>query len=224
MAIDKMTLIGMENYFATVGDTLFKYLRLPSDYDKETAVDTILMRGGEFPVLWANPEFVQLMIGVWSAKQYDTFERWMIAWKSEFNPIHNYDRYEEWQDKRNSEHSANNTTTDEGTTTSSAEDEANTTNTTNVSAFDASTLQPREQTVGETTGSSNTEGTSSNTRQEERAEDTSEESEHTAHIYGNIGVTTSTAMLTEYVNFFQDYNVYEMLADAFIKEFCLMIY
>lgn len=47
---------------------------------------------------------------------------------------------------------------------------------------------------------------------------------HTSRIHGNIGVTTSVAMLKEHVDFWGSFNLYMAIADIFIKEFCLMVY
>ena len=46
---------------------------------------------------------------------------------------------------------------------------------------------------------------------------------HTAHIRGNIGVTTSSKMLEEYLQV-QRFNVCDQIADLFAEELCLMIY
>ena len=193
MAIAKMTLIGMDNYF---NGHLFDGLQLPAPFDHETAVNTILMRGGEFPVLWANPDFVRNMIRVWSGKNQLTFRKFAQAMEAEFDPTYNYDRYEEWTDKAQED--------------SEASGSADNSSTTRVSAYDSATLQPESSLSGETSSSST--GSRKN------------DSAHKGHIYGNIGVVTATKMLTEFMEFYQDFNVYDILADMFCKEFCTMIY
>lgn len=49
------------------------------------------------------------------------------------------------------------------------------------------------------------------------------QTEHTAHLYGNIGVTTSQQMLKEELEIRKN-NIYNMIADMVIQEFCIMIY
>lgn len=46
---------------------------------------------------------------------------------------------------------------------------------------------------------------------------------HDAHLYGNIGVTTSQQMLKEELEI-RKYNIYNMIADMIISEFCILIY
>ena len=52
--------------------------------------------GSEFEVLYANPQYMQSMIGIWSNKWYHTFERWIKALDIDYDPLENYDRREEW--------------------------------------------------------------------------------------------------------------------------------
>ena len=42
--------------------------------------------------------------------------------------------------------------------------------------------------------------------------------------YGNIGVTTSTAMLTEEMEFRSRYNVYNIIVEDFKSRFCVLVY
>ena len=46
---------------------------------------------------------------------------------------------------------------------------------------------------------------------------------HTAHLYGNIGVTTSAQLLREFLDV-ERFNIYEQIADLFIDEFCILVY
>ena len=43
---------------------------------------------------------------------------------------------------------------------------------------------------------------------------------HNAHIHGNIGVTTSTAMMNEYINFYTTYNFWLKFWNMYIKFNC----
>ena len=103
MAIAKITLIGMYNYLDAENDNLFSLLNVPEEIDRETLINNILMVGGEFPVLWANPYFVKNAIGVWSSKNQNTFARIVETLTEDYNPLHNYDRTEEWTDDTNAE-------------------------------------------------------------------------------------------------------------------------
>lgn len=46
---------------------------------------------------------------------------------------------------------------------------------------------------------------------------------HDAHLYGNIGVTTSQQMLKDQLDIVT-WNLYEHISDLFIEEFCILVY
>lgn len=98
MSSAKLTLIGFYKYT----DNFFEHLYLPEGINKEDVINTILMRGGEYEVLYSDADFLKLSIRTWSNKWYWTFDRWLKATKEEYSPIDNYDRYEEWTDTTNS--------------------------------------------------------------------------------------------------------------------------
>lgn len=214
----KLTLIGLYNYDNTALDAL----SFPLGIDKDLAISTILLRCGEFELLYPSLPFVKSLCDVWSKKHYRTFEKWYNALQIEYDPLENYDRKEKWTD----EHSGKDVTS--GTTSGSTNGYTTPPTTTNtktesVSAFDASTYQPKSQTTDaytvQATGSdsSTSSGSSSNTLTH------GEKVEHDSRIHGNIGVTTSQQMLQSELDIAK-FNIYEQIADIFCEEFCLMIY
>ena len=98
MAIAKITLIGFYNYLSHDNNDLFEFLTVPEGIDKGTLVNNILLRGGEFEVLYSNPDLLKNMIGVWSNKWKRTMERWINALSIDYNPLENYDRMDDWED------------------------------------------------------------------------------------------------------------------------------
>lgn len=98
MAIAKITLIGMYQWMNDQNDPLFKNLTVPVGMDKDKLINTILYHGAEFGVLYADPHFMQALIGVWSDRYYHTLNRWVRALEIEYDPLENYDRREEWYD------------------------------------------------------------------------------------------------------------------------------
>ncbi len=161
MATAKITLIGLHNYLETYDKDLFIYLNVPAGIDKNLLINNILLKGGEFEVLYSEPTFLQNMIGVWSAKWMHTMERWVKALSIDYNPLENYDRMEDWIDngskvssgktnenmnKLSSSGSDESTTRSEnaiGNDYSESEGSGNTTNTR--SAFDASDYSPHDK-------------------------------------------------------------------------------
>lgn len=96
MSSATLTLIGMYNW----DNTLFDNMQLPDGIDKATLIDSILIRSGEFEVMYSDFDFMKYSIGAWSRKWYPTLERWIDALSIKYNPLENYDRQEEWTDKR----------------------------------------------------------------------------------------------------------------------------
>ena len=98
MSLAKITLLGMHRWMQESDDNLFGELSLPEGMDATTLVNVIMMHGAEFEVLYANPDVMKSMIGVWSDKWFFTFQRWVRALAIDYNPLENYDRMEDWSD------------------------------------------------------------------------------------------------------------------------------
>lgn len=90
----KLTIIGMYNY----DNSLFDDLTFPVGIDKDIAVHEILIRSGEFETIYPALDFLKMQIEHWGKKHYRTFEKWIDALNIEFEPLYNYDRYEEYTD------------------------------------------------------------------------------------------------------------------------------
>ena len=75
--------------------TLFDLMTIPTALDKDTLVDNLLAETAELEVLYPNPVVLKNLIGVWSAKNIDVWNRLYASTQFEYNPIENYNRYEE---------------------------------------------------------------------------------------------------------------------------------
>ena len=93
--MSKLTMIGMYNY----DNTLFDSLTFPDGIEKDLAVDQILLRSGDFEVLYPEPDFLKFAIGSWGRKHYRTFSKWVEALAIDYDPLNNYDRTEETRDE-----------------------------------------------------------------------------------------------------------------------------
>ena len=93
MATMTLTLIGMNNY----DENLFSKLELPEPIVKEDFINNLLMRSGEFELLYPDADFMENAISLWGKKWKRTFEQWIKGQKAEWNPIENYDRYEDFK-------------------------------------------------------------------------------------------------------------------------------
>ena len=323
MATAKWTLMGMYNY----DNTIFNEMILPTGIDADLFKSSLLIEKGEFEVLFPDPDFMKNAIKIWSAKWYRTFSEWLRGTQAQFNPIYNYDRYEEgWDDNKKRYSSVNNAdysdkrianlednrvtnlkdertadledkrTADleekrvanlkdesaKGQKDESTFNNADITSQTKesttehkVAAYDSSGYVPSSQDIvnnGDsktahvgtvtnesdgtetishtgsdtmsTTGSdtmkhsgtdttahtgndvSNTSGTDETVHKGKLSDIAGNEQNtnlHTAHLYGNIGVTTSAAMLAEFYNVAK-WNLYEHMADVFGSELLIQVY
>lgn len=223
----KTTLIGIESAINIEGRSVFDKLNLPSGIDKNILKDSILMRSGEFEVLYSDPYLMTDLVGIWANKYYATFERWVKALQVKYDPLNNYDRYEDIEDttKRNEK---SNTKTD-GSNKTKSEVDVTTDNDTD-STFSESAYNetdPSEKSIDHsendvhTVTKSGGEGEDHSTTDGSRAEDGSYKRK--AHLYGNIGVTTSQQMLESELNLGY-WNIYNKITDMFITEFLLLVY
>lgn len=217
----------MNNFLKSSDSDLFLNLSLPTGIDKNAVVDDILLRGGEFEVLYADPYFLRDSLVTWSKKWYWTFNRWLNAINIEYNPLENYDRMEEGTETGTDEGSisSNNTNvrTDNLIETQASTDNVTTENT--VSAFDSSTYSPHDKThtLNENTYATHNEGQQTVTNENTGTSEVNTSKQHNLHIHGNIGVTTSQQMLQSEIDIAM-FNLYDKIADVFLQEYVIPIY
>ena len=75
-------------------NSIFDLMQIPSALDKPTLIDNLLSETAELEVLYPNPVVFKNLVGVWSAKQLDIWNRLYATTQYEYNPIENYNRYE----------------------------------------------------------------------------------------------------------------------------------
>lgn len=209
-----MTVEGLYNY----KDTLFNEFNVPDGMDKQIAIDTICMRSRELEVLYPNLEFFAMRIGMWSRKNQYNWKKLYDTTLLEYNPIENYDRMEDWTDKNVESGSSfrsndinntfGNTVTNSGTVT-----EQNT-------AFNAGLADHAKEITSDNTTNNGTGYT-----QENGHDSSSRDLKHTrtGRAHGNIGVTTSQQMIQSEREVAM-FNIYDIIAESFVENFCLMIY
>lgn len=199
MSLATVTAIGFEELLQHDGTSLFAGAIFPASLDRDTLINTMLIRSGDFEVVYTNPYFMRDLVTTWSKSFYRTFEKWANAYFEDYKPLENYNRTEIWDDK------VDNTDTTEahsGTGGSTTE---------KVSGYDSNDFV--NKSMSESGSKSDSNGSSI----------LDGKTHHEGHLYGNIGVTTSQQMLeSEYE--VAKFNIYEQIADLFIKEFCICVY
>ena len=197
--MQRLTLIGMYNY----DSSLFDNVTLPEGYNKETFIESLLLEHGEKSVLYTDVDFMKYSLGAVSRKWQHELKRIYDALSAEYNPIWNYDRNEEYKDTTE-RHSGGDVTTSQP---ESGVDE------TKVSAFNSSNYQPERQT----TTNAGVVKSESNTGENGSIE-------HKAHLWGNIGITTSAAMVAEETKLRAEHNMYDIAGRIFANELLIQIY
>ena len=243
MSSAKITTVGFYQYMNAYNNDLFGLLNLPPGIDKDTLVNNIMLRGGEFEVVYSNPDFYKSAIGLWSNKHYRTFEKWINALNIDYNPLENYDRMEEWSDTGSRINTG--TVSDSGlrknTGTQSTETigkdnfkgSGNSTSSDEISAYNSNSFQNDKKNTTNSSNSSETNTTTNSTRSDNLSESNSNtrtdnlsektNSDRKGRAHGNIGVTTSQQMLQSELDIAK-WNIYEQITDLFLSEFCIMVY
>ena len=218
--IQRLTLIGLYNF----DDTLFDLLSLPEGYDKQVFIDSLLLEHGEKIVLYTNFDFMKYSIGAWGRKWAAELSRIYLALTEEYNPLHNYDRYEEYEDNIEGEQHSGRKSTDTPSFKVVSDTNEDATSEHLVSADNSGYYQPESKDItngGKTT--TTTDGKTSNVDEKINAND-KRKLTHEAHLYGNIGVTTSVQMWSAEVNARMNYNLYEAACRIFANELLIGIY
>lgn len=125
-----MSVLGLYQWDAT----LFANLALPtgmSAEDKNVLVDNLLMETAELEVIYTSAPFMKSAIGRWSAKELPTWNRIYAAAQAEYDPIENYNRYEESSEildgtRQHSGNDTRRTITDDSTSDTRSETTGNT--------------------------------------------------------------------------------------------------
>ena len=244
---DQLNLSGNIVALLEWDNTLWDTIVLPDGVDKGLVTDNILLKAGHRPLLHPSPRYMKWAHGVWSKRMLPIWVKLIATTEYDYNPIHNYDRKEEYTDVRNiGRKTGVETGYEEAITGKDSNEREEFTNTHNnrtdnteiiheVSAENTATYQPdaKDTTDGSIrdnggsdsnitdngTTSSNTTGTSTQVG----AETTQDNFTHTAHLYGNIGVQTTQSMIEEERAVVR-YSIIEEITNSWIEEFCLYVW
>lgn len=76
--------------------TLFDLVQFPDGIDFQTAISTIMSQNAELEVIYTDPAVLKQALGWWSAGRQWSWKKYAELEKLEYNPLENYDRYEEY--------------------------------------------------------------------------------------------------------------------------------
>lgn len=209
-----LTVEGLYNY----DNTLFDGFRVPDGLVKQIAIDAILMRTRELEILYPDFTYMKNRITIWSNKYQINWKKLYDTTVLEYNPIENYDRVEDWTDidvgnESNFRSNDINNTVGNVITESGSITEQNT-------AFNDG-LNDHSKNI--TNNNTKNNGTGYTQENGHGSSQTNLTHTKTGRAHGNIGVTTSQQMIQSERDLVV-FNLYDVIAESFIENFCLMVY
>lgn len=89
-------------------DTIFDDMVLPTGLTIQEVVDNIVYKYGDTPLAHPDPEVMKYYIPVWSARKLASWNRYKKAIEVNYDPLNNYDRYEQGSSTAENQISADN--------------------------------------------------------------------------------------------------------------------
>lgn len=224
---DRLNSTGDTETLLLANPDLFSELVLPAGLDAASVVNCILTIHGRAPLDHFDPNYMRKAIGVWSRRRKPIWEKLLKTTQFEYDPISNYDRKEEYEDTHEIINKKENTSSSKSEVTNTVVGVSGySENTENqVSADNVSGYSPDSKRMGSSSEKSNTTTTDAGTGTTSGKDVTEhhEETKHFAHLYGNIGVTTTQQMIDEERKIV-NYSIEEVIADDYRERFCLDFY
>lgn len=197
-----MSILGLYRY----DDSIFDTLETPFD-DNADLINAILLECAELEILYPDSDFMKWAIGAWSKVENVTWKKIYATESLEYNPIENYDRFEEISDtfQGSEKDTGGGDTTTQGSSTVNRQ----------VFAFDDNISQP--QYIDQLHPNENTNNTYNSDR------NTNNTNTRVAHIHGNIGVTTAQQMIEAERDLAKSTTIKYIIGE-FKKRFCILVY
>lgn len=210
---------------------LFDGFRVPTGVVRDNAIKHILNKSDEYELMYTEPDWLRDKIAEWVNVW---FPNWEHLWKTtqyDYNPIENYNRYEDWTDTGNVIQGEKNKTdfsrNDASNSSYSENSSGNSSNVHSDVAYDSGDMKQTQSDSGSSSSSVNSNSTNTDTEtssnNENRNLNRDDKSAHTGRIHGNIGVTTTQQMIEEERRI-AEFNLIDYIADEFIEHFCILVY
>ena len=227
-----MSFLGLYRYSPDLFDTL----QLPSEIDKDVLVDNLCLETAELEVIYPDPEILKNALEVWSRSRLHTWEKIQRVLYEDYDPFVNIKRDEvrtiETTGKTTSQRGGTSSDTANSTDTLSGSDgvSGSGSDTTTVSAWDASTFQNREK-VDRSNGSTTTygkvdtyAGSGSNTFSNTGEDNNTSKVVETFHVEGDSAITDAQDVALKEVKLRLLDDLYRIILDEARNRFCIQVY
>lgn len=224
-------------------NTILSGLTLPDGCNSAYLIPQLLAETAELEIIYPQPAIFKIVFDAWVQSRYPSWARMMAALTEEYNPLHNYNRDEIWNENligkdtenvgRQSARTIERETEETGSYASDGSSVTNDDTVNSVAGFNSTSYTPKDKserdadTTTEGIGSDNTFGAEDTTESlVEGVEGTTNRDHtttHSSHVEGNIGVTTSAQMLAEEINVRAN-DLYQIIIAEFKRKFCIMVY
>ena len=168
-----LSFIGLYNWDSSLFDLMEIPTRVDYPIDKNVLIDLLLMETAELEVIYPDFDFMKQALGRYSVSRKNEWERMLETLSEKYNPLHNFDRNEEYTDDETGNNSTSNS------------NEVSVTTTEQTTGFNSETFVDRnkQDASGNTHYAGNPQATRPLT--------------HTARLYGNSEVTRGQEMLRD---------------------------
>lgn len=223
MATMSLSILGLYNWCAEMDqDSIFSEFVVPESVDTEVLENNILMKAAPFEICYPDPDVLRELIGAWSASRLPVWNKIENLWtrSEEFNPLENFDRTE----TETIEHSGTDTNGNTQTRNLAGSDNRtpNLTDEHRVSAYDSADYSAKDRDTH--TGTDNRSMTDTGTIADQGAFVHGHKIGRQARYHGNIGVTSLARLFEETADLSEKWNLYAIITQEFIQEFCVMVY
>lgn len=192
------------NQMERLAPTLLDDFQIPNGMDADTFKNRLRFVTGELGLVYLEPCFLQEQIKIWSLSRVNSWERQLLALEQIYSPIENYNRMEDWEHVTKENEATASESRMSGSGKATEKD----------GAFpDSVDLKLNGEHSVENTQSDIGSG----------ARDLQRKLTDTAHVHGNIGVTTNQQMINEELEL-RKKDIYNMICEEFKQEFCILLY
>ena len=202
-----LSILGLYQY----NEGIFDNLELPTGIDRDILIPEICTECSDFALLYPDYDFMRMLIGVWSKKEARIWAAMLESENFEYNPIENFDRYE------NITREVTGTSSGSSSSSNASNSSESSTDTASQTAFNSDTFKDTGK------GTRSATGTNSSSSTEEAEQESSGTETVTTHLHGNIGVTTAQQMIAGFREI-SDFSVYNFIVQSFKDRFCVQVY